>query len=127
MTTGISSTPFIDQGSEIATNLERRFNKLACIPLVAIVSSAVRSTIATAQMVAGLILAGIGLLGQLIHKSDLKFDRLTSVGGEHALHGLLNSFRATGEFFLSLTLVGSLFLFIQKDYEPVIPYTNRQS
>lgn len=109
------------------TSIERTFNEIDCIPIVAFFGSAVRSKAAVIQFVAGVVFAVAGGIGQLVGKNDSKWERVTHLGIEQMLHGFLNVIRALGELLLAITIVGSFFLWLgqatsKNKFEPIYKY-----
>ena len=91
---------------KIMHNVEVGFNVLACVPVVGVFTSALRIAAGKVQAVAGAVLATVGFVGELVSK-DPKWKKVTKLGCEHFIHGVLNIFRGLGEL-----VVGKLGLYI---------------
>lgn len=97
--------------SQLNANLakiEKGFNVLGSCPLVAFGSGLVRSSLGAVQFKVGIVTAGVGLVGQVIHPQSKKMENITEMGGEQAIHGALNVVRGLGEALAGITIVGSL-------------------
>lgn len=108
------------------TSVERSFNVAASIPVVGIFSSMARATVAQVQVVAGVALAAVGLVGRIFSSSETT-KRLTEKGVTHIVQGALNVVRAVGEFILGCTFIGSFALLAvqssrQERFEPFVSY-----
>ena len=78
----------------ILTKIEKGFNTAAGIPIVALISSVLRVLASKIQILIGIILGLIGLLGQMIHNNNsAKWENLSHKGLEQAIHGGLNFVR----------------------------------
>lgn len=116
--------------SRAVAKLECRFNAVGSVPVVAIGSAVVRSMFASAQMIAGIACAIVGVIGQLIYsntESSSKWEEQTNFGMQHTFHGFLNGWRATGELLAAITFVGSLGLLVwqtqrSEGFKPIIGY-----
>jgi hypothetical protein len=90
--------------NKACSDVERGFNIAGCIPGFGILSGAVRTLIAKAQVIIGIEIKALSELGKFFAKQtseegDLnnKWDTLSRFGLEHILHGCLNIMIGTGE------------------------------
>ena len=97
---------------------EELFNVTGSIPIVAIVSGAVRALAGVVQSFAGMILGFIGLAGMLISPKNYKWEHLAKTAFEQFNHGGLNFLRGLGEYLLGLTFFGSIALFVYQGTSP---------
>jgi hypothetical protein len=113
--------------SKFATSVEKKFNIAAGIPIVALPSSLLRILAAKVQITASFTIGCVSLIAGLVH-SDPKWNQMTHTAFEHWLHGQLNAYRAVGEFFTGLTIVGSPILLVtqaasRNKFNPLISYS----
>lgn len=110
--------------------IETGFNVAGAIPGVAILSGAARTLLATAQIVAGVVLLEIGAVGRtisLVERSE-RGKTILRLGCVHFLQGIANAARGVGESALSYTGVGPLALLgaqaylSERQFAPVYPY-----
>jgi hypothetical protein len=112
--------------NKVLTDAERGFNVCGGIPVVALVSSALRITASKIQFLAGAIVGILGLIGQMV-SDDAKWENLARKGLELLAHGGWNFLRGLGEFVVACTVVGSLGLLVgqylsKNKFEPIYKY-----
>lgn len=112
---------------KVFTSVEKGFNILGSLPIIAIFTSPIRATGSKIQMFVGGAMGFAGFVSQCVGVKEKKWTNLTGKGGELFLHGALNWIRALGEFILSFTIVGSIGLFIgqltsPRPFAPIIRY-----
>ncbi len=115
--------------NKIFTDVERGFNIVDSIPVVAIFTSPIRVVAAKVQMLLSGIIALIGFAAQVSGLQEKKWKIVTQQGGDLFLHGALNLVRGLGELFLAYTVIGSLALFVYqsvsvKQFAPIVSYDN---
>lgn len=119
--------PLLANINSMATDIEKLFNIVNSTAIVCIFGSYVRYYAGVAQLIAGLIFAGIGELGILINSEknspNKKWTILSKFGLEHVIHGCLNIIRSLGEAFIAdfTFSLGNLLLYIpniKKDFGP---------
>jgi hypothetical protein len=114
------------------THIETRFNQFNTIPVLGIPGGYVRAILGKIQATAGAIIGMVGLAGMLVNQDDLRWRKISQLGAEHLIHGVLNIMRGFSEAVvgvvgLGLAGVGSLFLIIpnmcQRDsFSPTFKY-----
>jgi hypothetical protein len=116
------------------TNIEKGFNIVESVPVVAGWSSALRAVIGAIQAIAGAILGLVGLIGKAA-SGDQTWTKLSHEGLAQMGHGAANFLRGVGAFFVATTFFGSLALGALQlwgrddnkhgnGFRPIIPYKN---
>ena len=96
----------------IFTNIEKGFNIAGSLPIVSLFSGTLRAIAGKIQLLAGAVIAGIGLIKNLFSPNQ-KWANFTALGSELMIHGALNAVRGFGEALLCVsTLIGNVFLLI---------------
>jgi hypothetical protein len=93
-------------------NIERGFNVAGSIPFVGAWSGLARAPLGQAQFITGIALSVVGLIGSKVSNNNLHWKKITQIGVEHILHGLLNTIRGIVEFILGITLMGSFVMLL---------------
>lgn len=93
-------------------SVERAFNVAGSIPFVGAWSGLARAPLGQAQFITGIALSVVGFIGSKTSRDSLKWKKVTEVGVEHILHGLLNTIRGIVEFLLGITLMGSFVMLL---------------
>ncbi|KIA76215.1 MULTISPECIES: hypothetical protein [Parachlamydia] len=94
------------------TQVEKFLNVAECVPIVGMLSSALRVKAAYGQVVFGLGCAAVGGVGLLIsaladdEKGQKTFKKVTMFGAEHMIHGALNALRGFGVLLLGTCTFG---------------------
>lgn len=109
------------------TKLEPHLNVSGSIPIIAIVSGAVRFIAGAIQAFVGMVFATIGLIGMFTNPKNHKWEQMAESGFEHFGHGGMNALRGFGEHVLGLTIIGSVALFVcqyasPNKFQPIIKY-----
>lgn len=112
------------------TKAEEFFNVAGGVPIVAIVSGALRSLAGAVQAFVGMIFGFIGLVGMFFNPQNRKWEQMANSGFENFGHGGMNFFRGIGEYLLGLTIVGSIALFVcqgasPNKFQPIIKYDQK--
>lgn len=102
-----------DHTYKIATQVERIFNILGCIPFIGSFSGSLRAAAGHLQVLAGAVLAGAGQIGIFTSRTrhseseiELKWKMVSTLGAELILHGCLNIIRGYGESLLGYYSLG---------------------
>lgn len=109
------------------TDVERGFNIAGGIPVVAVLSGALRAVAGKFQVIAGAIIGILGLIGQMVSNNAAKWEHIAQKGLETVMHGGLNLLRGFGETLVGLTVVGSLGILAgqalsKNKFEPIYKY-----
>lgn len=109
------------------TKTEEGFNFAGSLPLVAIVSGALRMLVGTVQAIAGAIIGMVGLVGMIVNPESRKWEDISKSALENFAHGGMNLFRGFGEYILGLTVFGTLGLLAlqltsENKFQPIIKY-----
>lgn len=103
--------------------VEKGFNIAGSIPIVGVVSGAVRVVASVVQMAAGVVLAGIGLLHAAVN--GFKSDVFAS-GRKHFSHGGLNLGRGCIEMCLATSFLALVWFGVQAlspiKFQPIFRY-----
>jgi len=100
----ISLRPIIASINSVATDVEKIFNVVACLPFIGGFGGSLRAIIGHVQIAAGVVIASIAEIGLFVEnrkegESPLrhKWQTLSKLGTEHTIHGCLNVLRGLGE------------------------------
>ena len=114
--------------NEALTNVEKVFNVAECIPIVGIVSSALRFVLAKVQLAVGIIFLTLGLVLTLLSQNQRQHSWV-KLGVEHIMHGILNGIRGSLTFALGMYTygIGNIIclvpnLIIKPTFSPVLRY-----
>ncbi|HEV8053050.1 MAG TPA: hypothetical protein VGP47_11200 [Parachlamydiaceae bacterium] len=109
------------------TNIEKNFNIAGCIPVVSLLSGAMRAIAGKIQVIVGAVIATTGFINLMITQNS-RWEKWVNLGSELMIHGTLNIFRGLGEALLcGTTGVGNVVLLIpnmNKDdmFSPYLAY-----